>query len=225
MNLNADVGEGSAEEEEVLASVDSANVACGAHAGSLEIMAATARRCRTLGVEVGAHPGYADRENFGRVEVPLSTEEIEDLITSQVAALAAVVPFAYIKPHGALYHRCQSDAGAADALVRVASQHRVGVMGQPGFEIAAAADRAGAPLFREGCADRRLLDDGRLAPRTEPGALLGARAAAEQAVGLALSGRVDTICIHGDTRGAGKVAAAVREALRQRGIKTGPLAR
>jgi 5-oxoprolinase (ATP-hydrolysing) subunit A len=225
VNLNADVGEGSAEEEEVLASVDSANVACGAHAGSRDVMAATAKRCQTLGIEIGAHPGYDDREHFGRVELGLAVDEIEDLIASQVGALVAIVPIAYVKAHGALYHRCQQDGAAADALVRVAKGHRAGVMGQPGFEIAAAAYRAGVPLYREGFADRRLLPDGSLAPRTAPDALLSAGAASEQALQLALSGRYDTICIHGDTAGAGKVAGAVREALRQGGITTGPLAR
>ena len=225
MNLNADVGEGAAEEEAVLASIDSANVACGVHAGSPSVMTATARRCQALGVEVGAHPGYDDRANFGRIEMGLSVGEIEDLIASQVAALVSVLPIAYVKPHGALYHRCQQDGAAADALVRVAKAHHAGVMGQPGFEIAAAAYRAGAELYREGFADRRMLADGSLAPRTEPGALLGAQAAAEQALQLASSGRYDTICIHGDTPGAGKVAAAVREALRKGGITTGPLSR
>ena len=225
MNLNADVGEGSPEEEAVLASIDSANVACGVHAGSAAVMTATARRCVSLGVEVGAHPGYDDRANFGRIEMGLPVEEIEELIARQVATLASVVAVAYVKPHGALYHRCQTDGAAADALVRVARAHHAGVMGQPGFEIAAAAYRAGAPLYREGFADRRLLADGSLAPRSEPNALLSAKAAAAQALELALSGRYDTICVHGDTPGAGKTAAAVRAALRMGGITTGPLLR
>jgi UPF0271 protein len=223
VNLNSDLGEDSEEEEAILAFIDSANVACGVHAGSVAVMTATARRCQSLGVEVGAHPGYDDRANFGRVEMGLSVDDIEELIAAQVEALTAVVPIAYVKPHGALYHRCQRDGAAADALVRIAKAHGAGVMGQPGFEIAAAAYRASAPLYREGFADRRMLADGSLAPRTEPAALLGAQEAAEQALQLALSGRYDTICIHGDTPGAGKVAAAVREALRKGGIATGPL--
>src|SRR5207248_9670130 len=120
MNLNADIGEGAGEDEAILACVDSANVACGVHAGSPSLTIATARRCRELGLEVGAHPGYDDRGGFGRIERSLSADEIEALIAFQVAALAAVTPIAYIKAHGALYHRCQSDPAAADALVRVA---------------------------------------------------------------------------------------------------------
>lgn len=225
MNLNADIGEGAGEDETILANVDSANICCGVHAGSPSLTIATARRCRALGVELGAHPGYDDRAGFGRVERSMSADEIEALIAFQVASLAAVAAVAYVKPHGALYHRCQRDAAVADALVRVAQRHGVGVMGQPGFEIVAAAHRAGLPVYREGFADRLMLPDGSLAPRGEAGALLNPTLAAQQAVSLAQSGRYDTICVHGDTPGAGHVASAVRAALRQAGIETAPLAR
>lgn len=224
MNLNADIGEGAGEDEVVLGFVDSANVACGVHAGSASISIATARRCRALGVEVGAHPGYDDRSGFGRIERSMTADEIEALIAFQVAALAAVAPIKYVKPHGALYHRCQRDPAVADALAHVAWKHKVGVVGQPDFEIVAAAGRAGVPAYREGFADRLILPDGSLAPRTQSGAVLDPKTAAEQAVRLARSGRIDTICIHGDTKGAGQVAQAVRSALRDAGIETGPLA-
>ena len=225
MNLNSDLGEGASSEAAILGLVDSANVACGAHAGSVSISIATALRCRELGVEVGAHLGYDDRAEFGRVERGLSAQEIEALIAFQVAGLAAVVPIAYVKAHGALYHRCQQDPAAADALVRVAKSHGVGVLGQPGFEILAAAERAGIPAYREGYADRRLMPDGSLAPRTQPDALLNPEAAARQAVDLAKSGRFDTICLHGDSEGAAELAAKVRQALRDAGVDTHRLRR
>ena len=225
MNLNADVGEGAGEDEAVLACVDSANIACGVHAGSATITIATAWRCRVLGVQVGAHPGYDDRSGFGRIERSLSVDDIEALVAFQVAGLAAVIPLAYVKPHGALYHRCQRDVEAADALARVAKVHGVGLMGQPDFEIVAAARRAGIPAYREGFADRLMLPDGSLAPRSQAGAVLNPDLAAQQALSLARSGRFDTICIHGDTKGAGQVAAAVRKVLRQAGIETAPLGR
>jgi 5-oxoprolinase (ATP-hydrolysing) subunit A len=220
MNLNADLGEGAGGEEAILGLVDSANVACGAHAGSISIAIATALRCRQLGVEVGAHPGYDDHASFGRIEIALSPGEIEALVAYQVAGLAAVVPIAYVKAHGALYHRCQSDPAAADAVARVAKAHGVGLLGQPDFEILAAAARAGIPGYREGYADRLMMPDGSLAPRTHPGALLDPIAAARQAVHLARSGRYDTICIHGDTKSAAATAAAVRAALRDAGVET-----
>ena len=92
MNLNADLGEGAGEDEAVLACVDSANIACGVHAGSVSVAIATAWRCEALGVEVGAHPGYDDMQGFGRVERSLSVKDIEALVAFQVAALAAIAP-------------------------------------------------------------------------------------------------------------------------------------
>jgi UPF0271 protein len=225
MNLNSDLGEGAGADEEILHCVDSAGVGCGVHAGSASITIATAVRCRALGVEVGAHPGYDDRPNFGRVENPLSPEDIEDLVAFQVGALAAVVPIAFVKPHGALYRRCQLDSAAADAVARVAGRHRVGLVCQPGSELLAAARRAGIPEYREGFADRKLMSDGSLAPRDQPGAVLAPAQAAEQALRLAMSGEFDTICIHGDSPGAATVAATVRTTLRARGVETGPLAK
>ena len=220
MNLNSDIGEGAGGDEVILGLIDSANVACGVHAGSVSISIATAWRCRQLGVEIGAHPGYDDRAGFGRVERALSPAEIEALVAFQVAGLAAVVPIAYVKPHGALYHRCQRDPDAADAVARVAKTHGVGLVGQPGFEILAAAGRAGIPAYREGFADRLAMPDGTLAPRSQPGALLNPAAAASQAVRLAQSGSYDTICIHGDARGATRVVSTVRQALRDAGVET-----
>src|ERR1051325_5552076 len=225
MNLNSDLGEGSAAEDTILKLVDSANVACGVYAGSMSVSIAPARRCREMGVEVGAHPGYDDREGFGRVEMDLSAEEIEDLVAFQVGGLAAVTPVAYVKPHGALYHRCQSDARAADAVARVCAKHGVGLMCQPNFAMVPAAERAGIPVYREGFADRRLLPDGSLAPRSRPDAMLPPAEAARQAVALARSGTIDTICVHGDTPTAAQIATAVRQALQEAGIKTGPLLR
>jgi UPF0271 protein len=223
VNLNSDIGEGAGDDEAILACIDSANIACGVHAGSVSIAIATAERCRELGVEIGAHPGYDDPAEFGRVERSLSVRDIEALVAFQVAGLAAVAPIAYVKAHGALYHRCQRDPAAADALARVAKAHGAGLMGQPGREILAAAERADIPAYREGFADRLLMPDGSLAPRDTAGAVLGAAQAAQQAVRLARSGQFDTICIHGDSKGAGQVAAAVRQALSEAGITTGPL--
>jgi UPF0271 protein len=225
LNLNADLGEGAGADEAILACVDSANVGCGLHAGSVSVSIATAWRCRELGVEVGAHPGYEDKAGFGRVEKKLSPDEIEALVGYQVAGLAAVIPIAYVKAHGALYHRCQSDPDAADALARVAQRHHAGLLGQPGFQILAAAQRAGIPGYREAFADRLLLPDGSLAPRSRPDAVLEPRQAAAQALKLARSGDFDSICIHGDSSQAADVAAAVRAALKGAGIETGPLAK
>jgi 5-oxoprolinase (ATP-hydrolysing) subunit A len=225
LNLNSDLGEGAGADGEILACVDSASVACGVHAGSASITIATVLRCRELGVEVGAHPGYDDRPNFGRVENSLSPDDIEALVAFQVGGLAAIVTIAFVKPHGALYRRCQLDSAAADAVARVARVHGVGLVCQPGSELLAAARRAGIPDYREGFADRKLLPDGSLAPRDQPGAVLSPALAAKQALRLAMTGEFDTICIHGDSEGAATVAQTVRQALRERGVETGPLAK
>jgi len=218
MNLNSDLAEGAGHDEEILAHIDSANVCCGVHAGSLSETIRIARRCRELGVEVGAHPGYDDRESYGRVETGIGIGDYEALVAAQVAAIAAVTPIAYIKAHGALYHRAQGDPEAAAALARVAARHGVGLVGQPGFLILAGAKEAGIPGYREGYADRGYLPDGRLVPRDQPGAVLAPDEAVEQAIRLARSGDYDTICLHGDSPGSERVAAAVREGLTAAGI-------
>jgi len=223
MNINSDLGEGAGHDEEILPFIDSANVGCGLHAGSATISIQTAQRCRELGVEVGAHPGFDDRENYGRIELPLSASEIGSLVRFQVAALAGVAPLGYVKPHGALYHRCQADPEAAREVVKVCADFAVGVMGQPRFALIQQAAKLGVPGYREGFADRAYLPDGRLAPRTQAGSVLDPETAAQQAIRMARSGDFDTICLHGDSPGAEKVARSIREALKEAGIKTGPL--
>jgi UPF0271 protein len=225
INLNSDLGEGAGHDEEILGSIDSANVCCGIHAGSLTETMRVAWRCQELGVEAGAHPGYDDRANYGRVETGIGLAEYEALVAAQVAAIAAVAPIAYIKAHGALYHRAQADPEAARALARVAARFEVGLVGQPGFAILAEAGLAGIPAYREGFADRAYLADGRLKPRGEPGAVLPPEEAAEQALRLARSGGYDTICVHGDSPGSERVVAAIRQALKASGITTGHLRR
>lgn len=226
INLNSDLAEGAGRDTEIVGLIDSANLACGVHAGSAAESIRIARLCLERGVEIGAHPGYDDRQGFGRVEPPgVGAEEIEMLLRFQVGSLAAIAPVAYIKAHGALYHRCQADPEAARALAQVARRFGTGLMGQPGFAVLAAAEEVGVPAYREGFADRAYLPDGRLAPRSQPGSLLEPGRAAEQAVRLARSGAVDSICIHGDSPAALEVARAVRAAIEAAGLESGPLAR
>jgi UPF0271 protein len=223
MNLNSDLGEGAGHDQEILRFIDSANVCCGAHAGSASESILTVRRCRELAVEIGAHPGYDDRENFGRLEVELPPDELEALVRFQVGALAAVARLGYIKPHGALYHHCQANLEAAERVARIAGEFEVGVMGQPGFGLLAACQKLGVRGYREAFADRAYLPDGRLAPRSQPGSVLEPDQAAEQALRLAGSGECDTICLHGDSPGASATARTIREALAAAGIETAPL--
>ena len=172
---------------------------------------------------MGAHPGYADRGSFGRREPGISATEIRDLLLAQVATVASSGSPLFIKPHGALYHRCQTDPEAARAVAEVAAAHGAGMVGQPGFALLEAARAAGLPAWREGYADRGYLPDGGLVPRGSPGDILTPEPAAEQAVRLAVSGEIDVICLHGDSPAALQVAQAVRSALEKAGVALGGL--
>jgi UPF0271 protein len=239
VDLNCDLGEGF-DDDALLPLVTSANVACGAHAGDADTMAATCRAAVASGVTVGAHPSYPDRANFGRVDLDLADEELRETLLDQVAALrraaegtGAVVR--YLKPHGALYNRIARDPVQAAVVAAVAVECALPLLGPAGSEIAAAAEARDVPFFAEAFADRAYLADGRLAPRGMPGAVIAdPRLAGARAVALALHGQVPAIdgtpvrlaahslCVHGDTPGAPAVAAAVRAALQGAGVLVRP---
>jgi len=242
VDLNADVGEGM-DDAAILPYLTSANVACGFHAGDPETMDATVARALALGVRVGAHPGYPDRENFGRLPMEMPAGAIERLVLYQISALEGFVGsrgslLSHVKPHGALYHAAASSAEVARAIaegVRRAGGNLI-LVGQPGSILLEAGREAGLPVAAEAFADRRYRPDGTLVPRGEMGALLtDPEEAAEQAACLAGEGFVladdgsrlaiqaDTICLHGDTPGAPAIARLVRERLRQKGIRIAPL--
>jgi 5-oxoprolinase (ATP-hydrolysing) subunit A len=220
--LNIDAGELDDEPEELLALAHVVNVACGGHAGDDASMHRVVGRCATLGTGIGAHPSYADREGFGRRAQAVTPERLRALVAEQCERLlahaeAAGVRVAYVKPHGALYHAADAERALAEALVAGAVEvlgYDVTVIGPAGGALADAAARAGVALAREGFADRGLGPDGKLLPRGSPGALiLEPAAAALRAAELASSGRVDTVCVHGDTPGSVAIARAVRGAL------------
>jgi UPF0271 protein len=242
IDLNADLGEGM-DDEAILPFLTSANVACGMHAGGPAMMERTVALSLARGVQVGAHPGYADRANFGRLDVDLSLDEVESLVLYQIGALDAFVRarggrLFHVKAHGALYNRAAKDAGLARAIasaVRRFSPELV-LVGLAGSRLIEAAREAGLPAAGEGFADRRYQPDGSLVPRSKPGAVLEDPAeAAEQALLLAREGaviasdgsrlriRAQTLCLHGDTPGATKIARAVRERLAQAGVEVAAL--
>jgi 5-oxoprolinase (ATP-hydrolysing) subunit A len=242
IDLNADVGEGMADEE-LLPYVTSANVACGFHAGDPKTMDETVAAALARGVRVGAHPGFADRENFGRIPVEMPAEEIQDLVLYQVAALDGFVrsrggALAHVKPHGALYHQAAEFPDVARAIAEGVRRFHPGLilMGAVGSMLLEAGREAELCVAAEAFADRRYLPDGTLVPRSRPDALLtDPEAAAAQAISIARDGfaiasdgsrlslRADSICLHGDTPGAGAIARRVRERLRQEGVRVEPL--
>lgn len=242
VDLNADVGEGM-DDATVLPYVTSANVACGMHAGDPTVMDETVKLALSRGIRVGAHPGYPDRANFGRVTVEMAADEIENLVVYQVAALEGFVRsrgghLTHVKPHGALYHNGGEFPDIARAIaegVRRVGTHLV-LVGAAGSMLIGAGREAGLTVAEEAFADRRYRADGTLVPRGEPGALVtDPDEAAEQAVRLAqdrmvvandgsrIEVRADTICLHGDTPGAADIARRIHERFRLAGIRIAPL--
>lgn len=219
MLLNIDLGELPDEPEGLYASAQIANVACGGHAGDEASMRRAVELCRRHGTRLGTHPSFPDREGFGRRRMAISPGDLQKTVTEQCARLAAIAGEAprYVKAHGALYRAAHADAAVAEALlqgVRAAFGHRVAFLGPSEGELQRAVARAGFDYLREGFADRTTRADGSLVPRDQPGALIvDPAAAAAQASALAASGRVDTVCVHGDTPGAEAIARAVRAAL------------
>lgn len=227
IDLNADLGEGMPWDADLLGLVTSANVSCGAHAGTPVEIAATLAEAKRRGVVVGAHPSWPDRGGFGRVERSATAEEVETLVLEQVAALSALadplgVAIRYIKPHGALYNQAMRlDPGSiliADGLCLAAAQLDLPLMGQPDSRCHQISLTQRRPFLCEGFPDRAYRPDGRLVPRSEPGALIeGVEAVVEQAFRLAVRG-FDSLCLHGDSPEAVARAEAIRSAFNRAGI-------
>ena len=243
VDLNADVGEGM-DDREILPYVTSVNVACGLHAGDPSVMDETVALALAQGVRVGAHPGYPDRENFGRVALEMHADAIEKLVLYQIAALDGFMrsrgaELTHVKPHGALYHRGAEFPDVARAIAEGVRRFRTNLLlvGPAGSMLLEAGRDAGLPVAAEAFADRKYLPDGSLVPRGADGAVLtDPEEAANQALLLSREGvaiasdgsrvrvRADTICLHGDTPGAARIARRVRERLEEAGVAIAPLA-
>ena len=219
VDLNADLGEEISDDAGLLAVVTSANVACGFHAGTRATMQAVCAEAVRRGVALGAQVSYADRDNFGRVARDVEPRLLTDQVTEQVGTLSEIAraeggEVAYLKPHGALYHRVAVDPVQASAVL--AGSGSLPVLGMPGAVLLALARGEGRLVRHEGFPDRAYADDGRLVPRDVPGALVTDPAeVAARAVDLAPL--VDSVCVHGDSPGAVVTAHAVRRALEAAG--------
>lgn len=220
--LNIDAGESPDEAEGLYGMAHIVNIACGGHAGDDTSMDRVLAACARFGTKAGAHPSYADRAGFGRTEVRMSAVDVEAMVAEQIERLAARARAAgravsYVKPHGALYHAANREPELARAVVSGGLHAlRTGfiLIGPPKGELRRAAEAAGVAFAREGFADRAMKPDGSLVPRSVEGAVIKdperARTIARQ---FALSGTVDTVCVHGDTPAALIIGHAVREAL------------
>ncbi len=213
-----------ATQEELLRYVTSVNIACGGHAGDEALMRATVEQARRAGAAIGAHPGYPDRARFGRLHVDMAPEAIAASVYEQIARLGGDI--AHVKPHGALYNDAARDRSIARAIAEGAGRwsRDVVLVGLSGSVMLEVFREAGFRVAREAFADRAYEPDGTLRPRRLPGALIeDPEAAARQAVAIARADRADTICIHGDTPGAVRIAEAVARALREAGVTVAAL--
>ncbi len=220
IDLNADLGEGCPHDAELLDGlVSSASVCCGAHAGSPDVLRATLARARDRGVVVGAHPGFPDREHFGRREQSISVEAVSALILDQTARLIELADeqglvVRFLKPHGALYNQAQRDEEIARGVISAAETLGLPLLGLPGSILHRLASARGVRYIPEGFPDRRYRDDGSLVPRSEPDAVLHDPSEMEaQMLALIASGRAATLCIHGDDPLAVDKARLVRRVL------------
>ncbi|MEE7457754.1 hypothetical protein MPAR168_03460 [Methylorubrum populi] len=249
IDLNADLGEGfgpwrMGDDAALLDIVTSANVACGFHAGDPDIMVETVIAARARGVAVGAHPGFSDLRGFGRNRIQESPKKIERDIAYQIGALQACAALAggrvtHVKAHGALANLTNEDEALAGALARAVAgvDPSLALVVMPGLAAERAGERAGLTLVREIYADRAYAEDGTLAPRSSPGAVIHdageaasrvARMVGEGAVvtrgGRRLPVAIDTVCVHGDNPEALAMARAVRAGLEQAGLSLRPFA-
>jgi len=250
IDLNCDMGElpeaiADGTQESLMPSLTSVNIACGGHAGDEQTMKTTVEQAVRWKLAIGAHPGYPDRANFGRLELELPAEAIADSVFEQVRALAEVAGrcgtrLTHVKPHGALYNQAVRSRELAEAIAEgVARWSRdvmlVGLAGSPMLDV---FREAGFAVAAEAFADRRYDPDGTLRSRKFEDALIrDPREAGRQALSIARRGIVvardgtdvavnaQTICIHGDTPSAAKIAATVAQTLREAGVALRPLSR
>ena len=243
IDINCDMGESfgpwkMGADAEVMPNITSANVACGAHAGDPGVMRRTIRAAKEHGVAVGAHPGFADLQGFGRREMQADPAEVEDSLIAQIGALAAMAraeaaPLRHVKAHGALYNMAARDRKLADAVARAikAFDASLVMFGLPKSPLIEAGIAAGLRVAAEGFADRSYEPDGSLTPRSRPGAVIhDAAVVVDRAVRMVRDGvvltsegreiplKVDTICVHGDTPGAPDLTRRIRAGLEAAGI-------
>ncbi|MBI2213447.1 MAG: 5-oxoprolinase subunit PxpA [Acidobacteria bacterium] len=243
IDISCDLGEATtadehATERELWPLVDSANVACGGHAGDATSMFEAATLARRLGVRLGAHPSFPDREGFGRTRIEIGDDDLVASLASQIAALRAIaeaagVQLERVKAHGALHNLAHRDLTLARLLVRATEESCRGsaIVCAASSAMETAARERGFPVVREAFADRRYLPDGALVPRSDARALLeGPGDAAAQAVSIAtrnvavaidgseIAVAWDTICIHSDMRDSVRRLVAIRAALAAAGV-------
>lgn len=238
VDLNCDMGEGCGHDAELMQYISSANIACGFHAGDVETMNKTVELALEHGVAIGAHPGYSDRENFGRGAVDLPLDEVTDIVIEQLELLRSIcarhgTDLHHMKPHGAMYNQAAKDPALAAAIAEAVKRvnPKIILYGLSGSCLVSEAERIGLRTASEVFADRTYQRDGSLTPRSRENALIeDSNEAVNQVVRMiqsksvaALTGetvplRADTICIHGDGPMAVVFARTIHQAIRSKNI-------
>ncbi len=247
IDLNSDIGESFGAyrmgmDEAVLEVITSANVACGWHAGDPMVMHTTVALAAARGVSVGAHPGYPDLLGFGRRSLDCTVEEVRNYVIYQVGALqafcrAAGVPLAHVKPHGALYNTAVGDPRVGRAIMEAVAAvdpalYYVALAGAGAEEVKRQAAGVGIRVMFEAFPDRSYTPEGRLTPRSQPGAVIhDPEEAARRALQMARDGSVtatdgsvialsaQTLCVHGDNPEALALVKTIRDTLSGAGIE------
>jgi UPF0271 protein len=202
MQINCDLGEGIGNDAALMPYIDEANIACGFHAGDAFTMRETVALCIRNGVKIGAHPSYVDRENFGRKEIELSSEEIYLLVKKQIESLKKIAENAgaklnHVKPHGALYNTSAKNLDVAKAIAKAVKDVDPGLIlfGLKNSHSIKAAIEMGLKTAEEAFADRKYESDGSLTPRSQPGACF---TEIQDVLDQVQKMKADTWCIHGD---------------------------
>ncbi len=232
IDLNADLGEGSASDQQLLTLVSSANIACGFHAGDAQTMLQAVRWAKASGVAIGAHPSFPDRENFGRTAMQLPPETVYAQMIYQIGALKSITEsegerLVHVKPHGMLYNQAAGDPLLAEAIARAvkAVDADLILVGLAGSASIKAAQQLGLRTREEVFADRGYQANGALVPRSQPGAMIeDADRALAQTLAMVQQRQVQslrgewvavnaqTVCLHGDGAHALHFARTLRAA-------------
>ncbi len=244
VDFNGDLGEGAGTDIAIMPLVTSANIACGGHAGNDNTMRTAIELAMKNKVAIGAHPGYPDRERFGRVPLEMDPRELRESIRRQLDSLIGIASrlgarVTHVKAHGALYNQGEHDPAVARNILfgiqAATGGHELVVFAPPNSAMWQEATGMGMRVAREGFVDRAYEPDGTLQSRSIPGAVISEPGtAAAQALSFVRDGgvttvdksfvklNVETLCVHGDTPGAVEIAHAVRAALRGASVKVAP---
>jgi UPF0271 protein len=231
IDINCDLGEVSciedcAHDTALMPYISSCNIACGGHAGTPEVIAETIRNAQLNGLKIGAHPGYEDKLNFGRVQLKLANSKLKNSLKKQIELLISGLnsqhlTLHHIKLHGALYNQAESNSELAQMLADffLTEFPQQKILCLLGGEFYKACKQKNVAVIAEGFMDRAYLDNGRLMPRNQPGAIFNsAKKCSEQALQLITHAEIDSICLHGDNTIALEIAKHVHAELKANGI-------